>query len=475
MKDLQQRAGITRVLLTHWLVAVLLLATAMPACAQRQAQTATIPADPGGFNMYSRDQDVEIGRQVAAEVEKQVPLLPDNHPLSVYVRQLGERLAAHTPDPHYPYTFKVVNQREINAFALPGGPVYLHVGIITAAGNEGEIAGVLGHEIAHVVMRHGTRQASRGGALQLGAAILGGVLGGGVGGTLAQLGGSLAGGVFMLSYSREYEREADRVGARLLYEANYNPQAVVTFFRKLEEQSGGGGGPAWLSSHPSPGNRAQLAAEAISGLPPKDYRTDTQAFQRAKAEAGKLKPLSAEEVAQQQKQQQPQTGQVSPVSRTDITPSRNLRTLEHNAFQIRHPENWQVVSGDRSSPVAIAPPAGVAGNAIAYGVMISAFRPEGRMNLNQATQALIQDLQKANPQLRPVGSARNMRVNNVAARSVDLLNQSPIQGERERDWLVTMFRPDGSVLYIIFISTERDFDQLRPAFEEMLRSLHLRG
>ena len=130
-----------------------------------------------GYNMFSPEQDVQIGRESAAEAERQLPILSDRE-VESYVNSLGRKLAANAGGPNFPYTFKVVNASDINAFALPGGPIYLNRGILDNARNEGEVAGVLAHEIAHVALRHGTHQASKAYAAQAGLSIIGGLLGG---------------------------------------------------------------------------------------------------------------------------------------------------------------------------------------------------------------------------------------------------------------------------------------------------------
>src|SRR5688572_17198246 len=145
-----------------------------------------------GRNLFSPQQDVEMGRQVAAEAESQLPILNDRQ-ANAYIDALGRQLAARAPGEKYPYRFKIVNDPSINAFALPGGYIYVHNGAIQAADNEAQIAGVLAHEIAHVALRHGTNQASKAYIAQAPLAILGGVLGSNsIGSVLAQLGVSFA-------------------------------------------------------------------------------------------------------------------------------------------------------------------------------------------------------------------------------------------------------------------------------------------
>src|SRR6266481_8257357 len=160
---------------------VVALGLILSGCAAKQ-QTPLRPGEAGfpeprGFNQFSPEDEVKLGRQAAAEADAQLPELPPRDPISDYVSTLGQRLAHELPPTPYVFDFKVVNQKEINAFALPGGPVRVNLGTIQAADTEAQLAGVMAHEIAHVYMRHATRNASKQSIAQLPAAILGGVLG----------------------------------------------------------------------------------------------------------------------------------------------------------------------------------------------------------------------------------------------------------------------------------------------------------
>jgi hypothetical protein len=186
-----------------------------------------------------------------------------------------------------------------------------------------------------------------------------------------------------------------------------------------------------------------------------------------------LKPLSAEEVAQRQQQRAP----LGDVSASDIAPSRSFRTLQHSAFQIAYPENWQVY-GNRDSAVTIAPAAGVSQDAVAYGVIISGFRPQRAGSLAAATEELYNMLRQSNPELQMVGGVQRAAVSGVQAMAVNLVGRSPLRTRdgrpvAERDLLITVQRQDGSVLWVLFVSPEAHFDNLRPTFEAMLQSLRL--
>ena len=165
-----------------------IVAASTVGCSMRNNQVST-PASlhqyAPGFNLFSKDQDVELGKEAAGEIAKQVEVI-DNRELNAYVNSIGARLAAQPQADKYPYTFNVVNDPSINAFALPGGPAFVHTGLIAAADNEAQLAGVLAHEITHVALRHGTNQASKANLIQLPAMLASAALG--EGSMLAQLG-----------------------------------------------------------------------------------------------------------------------------------------------------------------------------------------------------------------------------------------------------------------------------------------------
>src|SRR5712692_8451528 len=252
----------------RWAAVLLALAVSAPLLEAR--------VEPShGFDMFSAQEEVQAGQQAAAQVGKQLPLLPDSDPITLYVQRLGHQLAAHAPGEKWPYTFHVVNQKEINAFALPGGPVFVNLGTIQAADNEAELAGVMAHEISHVVQRHGTRAASKQMAAQFPLAILGGVMGRGALAQMAAQGISFGVGSYFLKNSRQAEREADLLGTDIMYDTGFDPHAMAQFFDKIERQ-GGARGPRFLSDHPNPGNRAEAVSREVATLPRRsNYRSDT--------------------------------------------------------------------------------------------------------------------------------------------------------------------------------------------------------
>jgi beta-barrel assembly-enhancing protease len=216
-----------------------------------------------GMNFFSPQQDVDLGQQVSREAERELPILNDSR-INSYLGSLGRRLASHAPGERYPYQFRAVNDSSINAFALPGGFLYVNRGTIEAADNEAELAGVIGHEIGHVALRHGTNQASKAYLAQAPLAVLGGVVGSNsIGALMAQLGTGFAMNSVLLKYSRDAERQADIMGAQIVFDSNYDPQYLSEFFRKLQSK---GGGSDFFSSHPNPQNRSQIIHTEVSKL-----------------------------------------------------------------------------------------------------------------------------------------------------------------------------------------------------------------
>ncbi len=452
--------------------------------------------DPGKAPM-TKEQQEQLGRQAMAEVYKQMPVLPDSSPETQYIQQLGRRLASVIPREYsWPYEFHVIPQKDINAFALPGGPMFVNVGAIVAADNEAELVGVMAHEMSHVYMQHSAKQASKNQwANMLGA--LGGLFGGGVG-SLARAGIQLGAGTLLMRYSRHDEAQADSVGAIIMYKAGYDPRALADFFAKLEKQ-GGGGGPQFLSDHPNPGNRQAAIDKEISNWPPQRYQHDSDAFLRAKQHAATLKVYSAQQIADGAKQglwaQQNKQGGVTPAnspSTTDaasgslssvtyqqVRPSNNLAEWSKGTFRISYPDNWRPIE-DQNSALTIAPSAGTSDGTIAYGVIIGSVRnSSASSSLDQATENLIRNLQQSNPDLRASGNSQDAQVGGEQGRSVILTGRSPVrQGGQtlaERDWLITVSDPQGGLAYLLFIAPENEFSQLRPTYERMLNSFQFTG
>jgi Zn-dependent protease with chaperone function len=476
---------------------VIALTLALLIAAPASAVSPSVPQlpDPGRTSMSREDQE-KLGLQAMAEVYKQMPVVPDSSPVTRHVEQLGKRLQKQIPPQFsWPYQFHVIRQKEINAFALPGGPIFINVGTINAAQDEAQLAGVMAHEMSHVYMQHSAKQATsskRTIAEILGAAA--GVLGGNVLGDLARAGIQFGAGTLLLRYSRADEAQADSVGAIIMYKAGYNPMELANFFEILNKQ--GGSPPQFLSDHPNPGNRTAAIEKEIRSWPSKNYIADNASFLNAKKQAATIMAYTAQQISDGAKQGRwakenmqagsvPESvretvvaanaGSVGDISFEQVRPSNKFIEMHQSGVSIAYPANWNAASAQNS--VTIAPEAGVRQNAIAYGVVLSAVRDSNAGSLDQVAQDLADSLQKSNPGMRQGGDIRSIEVNGTPGRAVDLASNSPIQQNGtplpERDRLVVVPGPGGEYVYLIFISPERDVAALQPTFQRMLDSVRM--
>ena len=233
-----------------------------------------------GFNLISIDEEKQLGDKFAGEIEKQYAAVNDPE-IQAYVDRLGKKLLSGVREQKFDYTFKVVKDDSINAFAIPGGHVYIQTGLLKAADNEDEVAGVLAHEVNHVVARHGTRQLTQ----QYGYGLLLQLVLGQNPGMVAQLASSLAGKAGSLAYSRSMERQADFLGVETMHKAGYNPEGMVKFFQKLDSihRQNPSILTKFFSSHPLTAERIQDVKEEIAKLPPRTYSAgEPAAFSKIK-------------------------------------------------------------------------------------------------------------------------------------------------------------------------------------------------
>jgi beta-barrel assembly-enhancing protease len=488
------------------LLLVLVLTQPLAFMTQAQAEAAGVPQlpDPGKTGM-NREQQQQLGLQAMGEVYKQMPVLPDSSPETQYIQRLGKKLAGVIPaDRTWPYQFHVIPASDINAFALPGGPIFVNLGTIQAADNEAELAGVLAHEMSHVYMQHSAKQAPKSTVAQIIAGLAGAVLPQSGLGNLARMGIQFGAGTMLMKYSRADEAQADSTGAIIMYRAGYNPKSMADFFQKLEQKYGKGG-PQMLSDHPNPGNRQQAIQQEVRNWPPKNYITNSAEFPQVKQDAMKVKAYSAQEIANGAKsgqwEQQNRQNHVIPanvpasssssqgsgaggngssgaaenVSFKDVKPSDHLTRHEGQGFTIYYPDNWKV-AGDSNTTI-IGPPSGQAQSGIAYGAIVGNQPSSGGGSLDDATQKLAQGMAQENPGMTISGDMKPIEVNGTQGRSLELSGKSPLtqngQPLPERDWLVTLPRPQGGLAYLVFVSPERDFNQLHPTYQKMLDSLQL--
>jgi hypothetical protein len=439
-----------------------------------------------GWNMFSPQQDVELGQQASLEVTRQVQMLNDSR-VDNYLNNLGQRLSANAPGFKFPYAYKAVNDRAINAFALPGGHIYVNRGVIEAADNEAQLAGVMAHEASHVALRHGTNQASKASVAQMPLAILGGLLGSkSTGAALAQLGAGFTLNSILLKYSRDAESQADLMGTQMLFDAGYDPRAMGQFFQKIQAENQGGNGIAFFNDHPNPDRRIESVNEEVARLggSQRGSKTDSQEFEQIKRY---VQSLPAPRPNQLQSQQQ-QGGSTSQPAGT----SDRFVSVENSLLRINHPDNWKAYG--QGDAMTIAPSGGLVsdgnGNqALAYGVIVNIYQPHSdysgqqlqgpgygqnsAMSAEQATDQLVATFQQSNRNMRVLRSRQSIDVNGERGLSTYLSNDSPIRGGgRETNWLITLPRPEG-LLFLVFTAPERDFQAYENTFQQMLYSVRI--
>src|SRR5579884_1095330 len=243
-----------------------------------------------GWNLFSPQQDVQVGREASAEIQSKLRIV-HNPDLNAYIDRLGHILMRSPHAGAWPYTFHVVYDKNINAFSLPGGPIYVNTGAIEACDNEAQLAGVMAHEMSHIELRHATNQISKAKAVELPALLLGALTGNGILGTLTRAGIGLTANSVLLKFSRSAEAEADYNGVEIMADAGFNPLELANFFEKLEKQSGNSRVMQFLSDHPNPGDRVQSIHDEVRQIPRRPYAEDqTGRFAAMKALTLQLAP-----------------------------------------------------------------------------------------------------------------------------------------------------------------------------------------
>jgi predicted Zn-dependent protease len=458
--------------LIAWLTLIAITAMPLSIAAQTQIKYHS--------NKFSVQDDVKLGRQAAGEAEQQFPLLNDEQARS-YVERVGERLVAAIPSqfqhPEFQYYFKVVNARDINAFALPGGPMYVNRGMIEAARSEGEMAGVMAHEISHVALRHGTAQATKSqkyGTLAAIAGIAGAIVTRNPGvGQLAQAPFA----VYLLKFSREYETEADILGAQIMAQAGYDPRDLANMFRTIEQQGGGGGG--FLSDHPSPSDRyARINREAQS-LRVNGGTRDTREFARIQERLRGYGPAPSMAEIAQSGQRYPSGENTSypnnmPSGRVEYPSSRYQNvSIFNGGVRVNVPSNWRQVN--ENSSVWFAPEGGYGnynGQAVfTHGTNFGVAQTNQR-NLQRATDEIVSNFAQGNRNLRATGGYQRTTIDGRQALWTNLSNVNEATGRPEAIRLITTQLSNGQVLYMVAVAPqgERNFDN---AFQNILRSVRI--
>jgi Zn-dependent protease with chaperone function len=438
-------------------------------------------------NKFTPQQDVELGRQAAAEVRKQYPIIHDAR-IDTYLTTMGNRLVEAAPaqfkEPVYEYSFTPVNLKEINAFALPGGPMFVNRGMFDAAASEGEVAGVMAHELSHVLLRHGTANMTKAQNpwLQLGqiaGAVGGAVVGGAAGSAIAE-GSQFGLGTVVLRNSRDFEKQADLLGVQIMASAGYDPRALAHMFETIESQAkaGGGNGPQWLSDHPNPGNRSQYinqeASLVTAATPP-----DVSGFPSIKTAFAALPAAkSSAELARAKSTGGGDSGEAAPSVGTPGQPVPRPSSQFHDisggkVFQASVPAEWTSLTS-RSS-MKVVPENGYGDlngqSVFTYGVEFGVSQASSR-DLSSATRTWLNAIAQGNPDLRLSGDQQSTRISQRVALVTPLVNPSALGGH-ERVTVYTTLLSDGSLFYYLTVVPEKDAADFQDVFRRIAESIRL--
>jgi beta-barrel assembly-enhancing protease len=432
-------------------------------------------------NKYTPKQDVELGREAAAEVRKKYPIIKDER-IARYLTTLGDRLVAAAPpelnESVYEYSFTPVNLKDINAFALPGGPMFVQRGMFDAAASEGEVAGVMAHELSHVLLRHGTANATKAQNpwLQIGqiAGAVGGAVVGGAAGSAIATGSQFGAGTLLLRYSRDYEKQADLLGAQIMARAGYDPRALARMFETIERESknSGGNGPQWMNSHPDPGNRTQYITKEASFLtiaqPADDREFASIKTVFASLPAGKSTGELARAGGHSGGESTGTPGQPVP------PPSTAYRTVNGGSlFHAVVPDNWTTLSS--TGAIKVVPQNGYGqlnGHTVfSHGVEFGRAKG-GAHDLREATDTWLKAVTRNNPELRSVEAPQSLTISERPALKTSLVNPSALGGQ-ERIGVYTTLLTDGSLFYFLTVVPENDAASFDEAFRHVAESIQL--
>ena len=441
-------------------------------------------------NSIAPEQQIQLGQKAVQQVYQQMPVLPDSSPVSRYISDLGQRLASQAPGYRWPYNFHVVNVEDINAFALPGGSIFVNLGTIQAATDEAQLSAVMSHEISHVVLQHSVcnlEKEQRVGILAgLGQLATGAIFGDSTLGALAQKGIGLTAGLSFLRMSRGAEQQADLEGVGILYDNGYDPRAMAQFFETIEAKYGQGGAQL-LSDHPNPGNRTEYVDREVSTFQPRPsyVTTSTQFTQIHQAVAG-MRPYTSKDIdsgAWKKKDPNQVVGtgvmqydaSAAPITSIDGSAPSQWATFKGAGFTMEVPSTWQAAGNQTSAMVA--PPGGITASAngqggnLVYGVLTDVYRPDQAVNSTELFNELLSELTRENPGLHPAAISR-VKAGSTQADAVHSVNRSANSGRGEHDWIVGIPQ-NGAMRYFVFVSPEPDFQKMLPTFEHILNSMHL--
>jgi beta-barrel assembly-enhancing protease len=429
----------------------------------------------------SRDQEIQLGKEAASQVEREMEVV-HNPEIEKWLNQIGQNLARTPQANAYPYYFKLVNDDSINAFALPGGPMFVHTGLLKAADSEGEVAGVLAHEMSHIALRHGAAQVTK----QQRYGALFGVIGA-LGGTLTadqngkcgmlcqitQAGTSLGQNSLLMKFSRGYEHDADLNGARMMAAAGYNPIQLPQFFEKLQAKQGTAGEPRglslWLASHPGTGSRIQYVSEDIKFYPQHSYTTNTGNFARVKKLMATIPPPKM------------QPGKLI-LPKENPTPRANLpsglKDYSANGFSLGYPSTWQAGQPQSGGSVYMIPQGGAVqtqngGAELINGAMVDYYVPQAgaaATKLDVTTKEFLDSMQKSDANMKVERSQQVTVGGKPALRTTIRTKTSQQQEPDQMVYLYSIARPEG-LWYIAQAAQPSKQGELDAVFKQMIDTL----
>jgi predicted Zn-dependent protease len=431
-----------------------------------------------GINSYSPQQDIQLGRSAAQEVMQKKQMCNDPK-VDAYLAKIAQRLVAHlnTGGADYPWEFHCVNDKAVNAFALPGGIVFVNRGAIEAADNEAQLAGIIAHELAHVALRHGTNQLTKAKYIQAGTGIfgvVGGVIGGLPGAAVSGV-GELTSGSILLRYSRHAETQADIIGTQDLYDSGYDPRALAAFFENLNASAAQRKDPPeFFSDHPNPDHRIERIQEEVvkMGGAQQNAEKDPAQFEAIKREVMALpapvkgRPANA----------RPANANPPPFKVED--PSPDVTATRFEKASLAYPANWKIYTKRKS--ILLIPSGGVvdAGNgqaAVACGMIGGAVEVRDKHSddvLRDNTRRLLDALQHENEGMQIQQQPSGITVDGKSALATILRNDSPAGGA-ERDWVVTTIG-HRDMYYFVFVAPDSDYARFDRAFHDIVQSLQFR-
>ncbi len=432
-------------------------------------------------NKYKIEDDQKMGAEYSKQVEQQLPILQDTESTR-YLQNVGNRLESAIPSkyrqPAFNCGFKIVNARDINAFALPACYLYVNRGMVEAAKNEGEMAGVMAHEISHAMLRHSTAQMTAQSNPLKQILGIGAILGGAIvlGETGAAIGQTIYSGLFVLPYSREFESQADTLGAQIMANAGYDPRDLANMFKTIEKQSGGNNGPDWFSTHPNPQSRYDnINREAdmlnVSNNPIKITRgfERIQAKFRSMPRAKSMKEIE-EEYKRNKEQNQGQLGQGRYSSRV-ATPSSRIRNYSAGSWlSLNIPDNWKEFS--LQNGVDFAPEGAYGDQGITHGALLAVQETQSR-DIASATDDYVDGILQANTYLSRQSGYTRTSISGRTAYSIVLSGRSPVTNRTEVATVYTVLLRNGQLFSVVTVVPENERYGYNSAFRNMIRSIRL--